>query len=177
MPVFWTRGEHGSEHTCNHIEVPIGIGQLFCIPLLEGRLEITSGDCSTLALTQPSFHSSGMPRGARMLFSCGSVILIIRILRKDRFGFRDQLSHKFGWVGITSSNGELDPRSPNGAFFRESLPYPVPPTAAIIERWGFRDAATLSRTFKRIGGPPPSEFRRRLAFRRGRCLFLFASRQ
>jgi len=40
-------------------------------------------------------------------------------------------------------------------FFRESLPYPLPPTAAIIERWGFRDAATFSRTFKRIAGPPP----------------------
>src|SRR5258708_436825 len=38
--------------------------------------------------------------------------------------------------GITSNDGELDPRSPNGAFFRESLPYPPPPTAAIVERWG-----------------------------------------
>src|ERR1700730_5986098 len=57
------------------------------------------------------------------------------------------------------------PRSPNGAFFRESLPYPLPPTAAIRERWGVRDAATFSRTFKRIAGPPPSEFRRRLASR------------
>ena len=25
MPVFWTRGEHGSEHTRNRIEVPIDI--------------------------------------------------------------------------------------------------------------------------------------------------------
>jgi AraC-like DNA-binding protein len=39
------------------------------------------------------------------------------------------------------------------------------PTAAIAERWGFRDAAAFSRTFKRIAGAPPSEFRRRLASR------------
>src|SRR5260370_34330986 len=51
------------------------------------------------------------------------------------------MSHTFD-INPLSANGELDPRSPNGAFFRESLPYPLPPTAAIIERWGFRDAAT-----------------------------------
>jgi AraC-like DNA-binding protein len=37
------------------------------------------------------------------------------------------------------------------------------PTAAIAERWGFPDPAAFSRTFKRIVGAPPSEFRRRLA--------------
>jgi AraC-like DNA-binding protein len=37
------------------------------------------------------------------------------------------------------------------------------PTAAVAERWGFRDAAAFSRTFKRITGTPPGEFRRRLA--------------
>jgi AraC-like DNA-binding protein len=36
-------------------------------------------------------------------------------------------------------------------------------TTAIGERWGFRNAAAFSRTFKRIMGTPPSEFRRRLA--------------
>src|SRR5258706_15805374 len=56
-----------------------------------------------------------------------------------RFVRRDRSS-----VGITSSNGELDPRSPNGAFFRESMPYPPPPTAAILQRWGIRDVATPS---------------------------------
>ena len=39
------------------------------------------------------------------------------------------------------------------------------PAAAIAERWGFRDAAAFSRTFKRIVGTPPSEFRRQLASR------------
>ena len=36
-------------------------------------------------------------------------------------------------------------------------------SAAIAERWGFRDAAAFSRTFKRREGAPPSQFRRRLA--------------
>ncbi|HVJ51568.1 MAG TPA: helix-turn-helix domain-containing protein [Aliidongia sp.] len=39
------------------------------------------------------------------------------------------------------------------------------PTAVIAERWGFRDAAAFSRTFKRLTGTPPGEFRRRLASR------------
>ena len=39
------------------------------------------------------------------------------------------------------------------------------PTASVAERWGFRDAAAFSRTFKRITGTPPGEFRRRLASR------------
>jgi len=39
------------------------------------------------------------------------------------------------------------------------------PTAAVAERWGFRDAAAFSRTFKRITGLPPGEFRRQLASR------------
>jgi AraC-like DNA-binding protein len=39
------------------------------------------------------------------------------------------------------------------------------PVAAIAARWGFRDAAAFSRTFKRIAGAPPGEFRRRLASR------------
>jgi AraC-like DNA-binding protein len=39
------------------------------------------------------------------------------------------------------------------------------PTAAVAERWGFRDAAAFSRTFKRITGTPPGEFRRRFASR------------
>jgi AraC-like DNA-binding protein len=42
---------------------------------------------------------------------------------------------------------------------------PHDPTAAVAERWGFRDAAAFSRTFKRITGVPPGEFRRRLASR------------
>lgn len=42
---------------------------------------------------------------------------------------------------------------------------PDDPTAAVAERWGFRDAAAFSRTFKRITGVPPGEFRRRLASR------------
>jgi AraC-like DNA-binding protein len=37
------------------------------------------------------------------------------------------------------------------------------PTAAIAARWGFRDAAAFSRTFKRSAGVPPGEFRRGLA--------------
>jgi AraC-like DNA-binding protein len=36
------------------------------------------------------------------------------------------------------------------------------PTSAVAERWGFRDAAAFSRTFKRMAGMPPGEFRRRL---------------
>jgi AraC-like DNA-binding protein len=39
------------------------------------------------------------------------------------------------------------------------------PIATIAARWGFRDAATFSRTFKRMAGAPPGEFRRRLACR------------
>jgi AraC-like DNA-binding protein len=39
------------------------------------------------------------------------------------------------------------------------------PTTAIADRWGFRDAAAFSRTFKRIMGTSPGEFRRRLASR------------
>jgi AraC-like DNA-binding protein len=42
---------------------------------------------------------------------------------------------------------------------------PDDPTAAVAERWGFRDAAAFSRTFKRITGLPPGEFRRRMASR------------
>ena len=39
------------------------------------------------------------------------------------------------------------------------------PTAAIAGRWGFRDAAAFSRTFKRMAGASPGEFRRRLSAR------------
>lgn len=42
---------------------------------------------------------------------------------------------------------------------------PDDPTTAVAERWGFRDAAAFSRTFRRMTGVPPGEFRRRLASR------------
>ena len=39
------------------------------------------------------------------------------------------------------------------------------PIAAIAQRWGFRDAAAFSRTFKRLTGAPPGTFRKRLGSR------------
>src|SRR5258707_2627491 len=73
------------------------------------------------------------------------------------------------WISAADAgcrrNGELDPRSPNGAFFRESLPYPLPPSRSHHRALGVSRCSNFLTTFKRIAGPPPSEFRRRLASR------------
>ena len=68
MPVFWTRGEHGSEHTRNHIEVAIGIGQLFCIPLLEGRLETLCNRSLTCLFQEIRCDIDMSPHSAELSF-------------------------------------------------------------------------------------------------------------
>src|SRR5260370_40212379 len=52
---------------------------------------------------------------------------------------------------FTSSNGELDPRSPNGPFCRESLPYPLSNFRRESRSLQAGDGHNSRRTFRTVG--------------------------